>query len=154
MKDGIAQEHAVILIVDDRLHNLKALVAYLKQRGFDIVVAQSGEKTLECVNHILPDLILLDVLMPGIDGFETCRRLKASEETRHIPVIFMTALSDTVNKIEGFEVGGVDFLTKPLQHEEVFARVNAHLTLRRLQRELEEKKYALRRTKRDFTSDE
>lgn len=139
MNDETAQKSAVIFLVDDHLQNLKALVAYLKERHFDIVVAQSGEETLERVNYIFPDLILLDVLMPGIDGFETCRRLKASEETRHIPIIFMTALSDTVDKIKGFEVGGVDFLTKPLHHEEVFVRVNTHLTLRRLQRQLEEK---------------
>ncbi len=90
-----------------------------------------------------PDIILLDVLMPGIDGFETCRRLKENETTQEIPVIFMTALTETVDKVKGFEAGAVDYLTKPLQHEEVLARVNAHLTIRKFQQQLQEQNVLL-----------
>jgi PAS domain S-box-containing protein len=117
--------------------NLKMLTTFLKQSGFRIAVAQSGEAALKYVEHVRPDLILLDVLMPGIDGFETCLRLKEARTTKDIPVIFMTSLTDTVDKVKGFEVGGVDYLTKPVQHEEVLARINAHLTIRKLQQELQ-----------------
>ncbi|ETW94447.1 MAG: transcriptional regulator [Candidatus Entotheonella factor] len=101
-------------------------------------MARDGENALEQLQHTLPDLILLDVKMPGIDGFETCRRLKASERTHDIPVIFMTALTDTVDKVQGFQAGAVDYVTKPIDHEEVLARVTTHLTLRRLQARLEQ----------------
>jgi DNA-binding response OmpR family regulator len=101
-------------------------------------VAQSGEEALKWVNDLAPDIILLDVMMPGLDGFETCRHLKASEATREIPIIFMTALADLENKLKGFEAGGVDYVTKPLEHQEVVARLNTHLTIRRLQQSLEE----------------
>ncbi len=126
-----------VLIVDDTPTNLEVLVEYLTGAGFDVFVATDGESALEQVGHALPDLILLDVMMPGIDGFETCRRLKGDEATRDVPVIFMTALSETVDKVKGFEVGAVDYVTKPIQHEEVLARVNTHLTIRSLQRRLE-----------------
>ena len=98
-----------------------------------------GEKALELARQFPPDLILLDVMMPGIDGFETCRRFKEDEETRHVPVIFMTALAETADKIKGFQAGAVDYITKPLQHEEVMARVNAHLSLQHLQNQLRQK---------------
>ena len=88
-----------ILAVDDKLENLKVLIRYLQDSGFELMVAQSGEETLNHVERIIPDIILLDVLMPGIDGFETCRRLKADKKTKDIPVIFMTALTETVDKI-------------------------------------------------------
>ena len=103
-----------------------------------MLVARDGLRALEQVKHARPDLILLDVVMPGLDGFETCRRLKAEADTGAIPVIFMTALSDTTDKMRGFEVGAVDYVIKPFQHEEVLARVTTHLTLRRLQMELQE----------------
>jgi len=137
MKLG-APDKSTILIVDDRLDNLKLLTTFLRQRGFEIMVAQSGEETLKHVERIIPDIILLDVMMPGIDGFETCRILKQQESTKETPVIFMTALTETVDKVKGFETGAVDYLTKPLQHEEVLARVNAHLTIRKFQRQLQE----------------
>ena len=101
-------------------------------------MAQNGESALERVAYARPDLILLDVLMPGIDGFETCRRLKADDTYRDIPVIFMTALTDTVDKVKGFSIGAVDYITKPIQHEEVLARVTAHLTIRNLQARLQQ----------------
>ena len=128
----------VVLIVDDTPTNLEVLVDYLTDFGFDIFVATDGESALEQLDHFRPGLILLDVMMPGIDGFETCRRLKKSKQTKDIPVIFMTALSDTVDKLKGFDVGAVDYVTKPLQHEEVLARVTTHLTLRNLQKQLQE----------------
>jgi diguanylate cyclase (GGDEF)-like protein len=127
-----------VLIVDDTPTNLEILVDYLAEQGFDISVAMDGLSALEQISDIRPDLILLDVRMPGIDGFETCRRLKARKETSPLPVIFMTALSDTEDKVKGFQVGAVDYVTKPIQQEEVLARVTAHLTLRRLQVRLEE----------------
>jgi PAS domain S-box-containing protein len=133
----IDMEKPTIMIVDDQPENVKLLIAYLKNSGFRILVAQNGEEAIRRLKKITPDILLLDVLMPGMDGFETCRRLKEDEAIRNIPVIFMTALSDTVDKLKGFDVGGVDYLTKPVQHEEVLARVNTHLTIRKLQQQLQ-----------------
>jgi DNA-binding response OmpR family regulator len=106
---------------------------YLEGHGFTTRIATNGELTLQRAQRIKPALILLDVMMPpGIDGFETCRRLKANDCAKDIPVIFMTALTTTEDKLKGFEVGGVDYITKPIQHEEVLARVTTHLRLRDL----------------------
>ncbi|MCI0691830.1 sigma 54-interacting transcriptional regulator [candidate division KSB1 bacterium] len=127
-----------ILIVDDTPSNISVLVDYLSEAGFKVLVARDGESAIEQVHFGMPDLVLLDVVMPGIDGFETCRRLKAEAQTKDIPVIFMTALSETVEKVKGFNAGAVDFITKPIQHEEVLARVTAHLTIRKLQQRLQE----------------
>ncbi len=135
---NIETQKGAVLIVDDTPTNLEVLVEYLTEAGFDVFVATDGESALEQIKHALPDLILLDVMMPGIDGFETCRRLKGDEATRDVPVIFMTALSETVDKVKGFEVGAVDYVTKPIQHEEVLARVTTHLTIRSLQKGLQE----------------
>jgi len=131
-------EKPTILVVDDDPASVKALIKYLHLSGFETTVAPSGERALRQLELAQPDIILLDVLMPGMDGFETCRRLKEHEATRDIPVIFLTALSETVDKVKGFEVGGVDYLTKPVQHEEVLARIDAHLTIRKLQQRLQE----------------
>lgn len=125
-----------ILIVDDNPTNLKVLFSYLTQSGFRTFIAKSGMDAIEQVHRLPPDLILLDIMMPGIDGIETCRRLKADERTKDIPVIFITALSDTTNKVRGFEAGGVDYITKPFQQEEVLARINTHLTMQRQKQEL------------------
>lgn len=127
-----------ILIVDDMPVNLRVIVDYLEGCGFRIRVARSGERALKRVQYDQPDLILLDVLMPGIDGFETCRRLKADAATRDIPVIFMTALTDPEDKVKGFEAGGVDYVTKPLHQEEVLARIVTHLSMRDMTRSLQE----------------
>lgn len=127
-----------LLLVDDTPTNLEILVDFFAEAGFEVYIATSGEHALKQVTEVRPDLILLDVMMPGIDGFETCRCLKENAETKDIPVIFMTALSDTVDKVKGLSTGAVDYVTKPLQQEEVLARVNTHLTIRRLQRSLEE----------------
>jgi signal transduction histidine kinase len=131
-----ALHKSTILIVDDTPHNLGVLFEYLTTYGFKVFVAIDGESALEQAAYTKPDIILLDVMMPSIDGFEVCQRLKANQETEDIPVIFMTALSDTVDKVRGFNLGAVDYITKPLQHEEVLGRVKTHLTLRSLQKEL------------------
>src|SRR6476620_3858161 len=99
--------------------------------------AEDGEEALAQTEQTQPDLILLDVMMPGIDGFETCRRLKARDSTRDVPVLFMTALSEIGDKVKAFGAGGVDYITKPIEHEEALARVRTHLTLRRLRKALE-----------------
>jgi two-component system, NtrC family, sensor kinase len=125
-----------LLIVDDTPANVGLLVDYLEEHHFRTVVAQDGEEALQRAQFAQPDLILLDVMMPGIDGFETCRRLKAIDSLRDIPVIFMTALTYTSDKVTAFNVGGVDYVTKPFQIEEVIARINTHLDLRRMQKQL------------------
>ncbi|MGL5924354.1 response regulator [Chroococcidiopsis sp.] len=129
-------EPGTILVVDDTPTNLEILFDFLTNYGFKILIAEDGESALQKAAYASPDLILLDILMPGIDGFETCSRLKASESTREIPVIFMTALSETADKVKGLQVGAVDYVTKPLQHEEVLARVQTHLRLRSLTKQL------------------
>lgn len=125
-----------VLIVDDTPANLSVLLQCLSDAGHQVLVAEDGEEALELVSRRPPDLVLLDVMMPGIDGFETCRRLKAQPSTADIPVIFMTALTDTREKLQGFAAGAVDYVTKPIQHEEALARVSTHLKIRRLQQEL------------------
>jgi signal transduction histidine kinase len=127
-----------ILLVDDTPTNLKVLAEALHGQGWKTLMAADGESAIEQVEYLRPDLILLDVMMPGIDGFETCRRLKANPATQDIPVIFMTALSDTVDKVRGLELGAVDYVTKPFQHEEVIARTKLHLRLSQLTHKLEE----------------
>ncbi|MBD3410511.1 MAG: response regulator [Ignavibacteriales bacterium] len=127
----------VVLVVDDTPVNINVLFETLERRGYKVLVASNGETALERARLGSPDVILLDVMMPGIDGFETCRRLKADDRTRDIPVVFMTALAETVDKLKGFELGAVDYITKPFYSEEVGARVDTHITLRRLRQELE-----------------
>ncbi len=131
-------EKGTILVVDDNPTNLQLLLDYLNEFGFETLVARSGEGALKQAAYAHPDLILLDILMPGLDGFETCIRLKEKEATREIPVIFMTALSDTEDKIRGFDVGAVDYITKPFQQKEVLARIHTQLTIQRQKRELAE----------------
>ena len=130
-------ERGIILIVDDTPTNLGSVLDFLSASGFTVWVARSGASALKKVEYSQPDLILLDVLMPGMDGFETCKNLKANDLTKDIPVIFMTALDDTQSKVKGFTVGGVDYITKPLQHEEVLARAITHLNLRNLTKKLQ-----------------
>lgn len=127
-----------ILIVDDNVTNLKVLVETLTEAEFRIFVASNGQKALERVQYDPPDLVLLDVMMPDMNGFEVCRRLKEDPKTQDIPVIFITGLSDAEDKVEGFQTGGVDYITKPVQHEEVLARVRTHLALKHLQQNLEQ----------------
>jgi signal transduction histidine kinase len=125
-----------ILIIDDDPNNLAILAGCLEDSDFTILVAEDGESGLERADYARPNLILLDVMMPGIDGFETCRRLKAAAGTKDIPVIFMTALSETEYKVKGFESGAVDYVTKPYQRDEVLARVGVHLQIRELTSDL------------------
>lgn len=139
-----AAQPATILIIDDISANLETLSECLEAAGFEVMAAQDGASGLTIAQRARPDLILLDVLMPGLDGFETCRRLKAVDSTQDIPVIFMTALTETADKVTGFEVGGVDYVTKPFQVEEVLARVKTHLALRQLQQQLEAQNVQLR----------
>jgi signal transduction histidine kinase len=127
---------ATILIIDDTPANLALIVEYLEARHFRMLVAQGGEEGLQRAALVQPDLILLDAVMPGLNGFEVCRRLKARESTRDIPVIFMTSLADTQDKLTAFAVGAVDYVVKPLQVEEVMARANAQLALRAMHRQL------------------
>lgn len=134
----------VVLVVDDDPNNLKVLFVFLKESGFKVLVAKDGESAIEKLQEILPDIILLDVMMPGIDGFETCHRLKASVVTKDIPVIFMTALTDRVDKVKGLSLGAVDYITKPFQQEEVLARLQLHLRLRNLTKTLEEQNVLLK----------
>ena len=128
-----------ILVVDDNPTNIQVLFDLLSETGYRVAIAKSGENALQRLQSYVPDLILLDVMMPGIDGFETCRRLKADPETQEIPVIFMTALADTVDKVKGLNLGAVDYITKPIQHEEVLARIRIHLQLQNLRKTLEQK---------------
>jgi diguanylate cyclase (GGDEF)-like protein len=119
-----------LLVVDDNPINLGVVAEHLVDEGFEVLVALDGEEALKRAAHSRPHLILLDVMMPGIDGFETCRRLKAAPGTQDIPVIFMTALDDVADKVAAFDAGGVDFISKPFQFRELLARVRTHLALR------------------------
>jgi len=124
-----------ILIVDDTPASIQTLTATLRAQGYQLSVATSGRQALDLLERVRPDLILLDVMMPEIDGFETCRRVKASTAWREIPVIFLTARTDTADIVKGFELGAVDYVPKPFHAHELLARVNTHLTLDRLNRE-------------------
>ena len=125
-----------VLIVDDTPANLGVVVDSLEARGIRVLVALDGIEALERAAFAQPDLILLDVKMPGIDGFETCRRLKRDERTRDIAVIFMTSLTGNEDRVEGFSAGGVDYVTKPLYVDETLARVGVHLELRAMHKQL------------------
>ncbi len=133
-KNPISQN---ILIVDDNPNNLQVLSETLIGAGFQVAVAIDGESAIEQIQYHPPELILLDIMMPGIDGYQTCQRIKANPNTCDIPIIFMTALSDTEHKVKGFALGAVDYITKPFQREEVLARVRVQLQLRNLTHTLE-----------------
>lgn len=125
-----------VLVVDDQPANLKVLLEILKKHDFQVYLADSGERALSTLANIEPDLILLDVMMPGLNGFQTCKEIKTNPEWAGIPIIFITALEDMENKLQGFDVGGVDYITKPFQHAEVMARIKVHVALRQKEREL------------------
>lgn len=127
---------ASILIVDDTIENLRLLVSMLEEHGYEARPVTSGRQALQAVEHAPPDLVLLDVHMPEMDGYQVCGRLKEEEDRRDIPVIFLSALTDTADKVRGFDAGGVDYITKPFQIEEVLARVRTHVALRRTRLEL------------------
>ncbi|MBW2433868.1 MAG: SpoIIE family protein phosphatase [Deltaproteobacteria bacterium] len=138
-----SREKESLLLVDDNPTNLQVLYQTLENTGCKLLVAKNGETALSIAQKASPDLILLDIMMPGIDGFEVCRRLKADPATADIPVIFLSALTDTKDKVQGLQLGAVDYVSKPFQPDEVIARVDTHLTIHRLKREVEEKKDAL-----------
>jgi two-component system, sensor histidine kinase and response regulator len=127
-----------ILVADDTVENLRLLSSMLGQCGYEVRPVTNGRQALQAAERDPPDLILLDINMPELDGFEVCTRLKTQEALRDVPVIFLTALTDVADKIRAFEVGGIDYITKPFLVEEVRARVKTHLTLRRASRELGE----------------
>ena len=126
-----------ILIVDDTPANIQTLTATLKEKGYQISVALNGKQALDVLARVQPDLILLDVMMPEMDGFETCERIKASERWSQIPIIFLTAKTETADIVRGFELGAVDYVAKPFNAHELLARVHTHLTIDRLHRENE-----------------
>ena len=143
-----------ILVVDDSPSFLTALLDHLSSRGFLVLIGRHAEEGLMRAEFGLPDLILMDVVLPGMDGFEACRRLKASEATKDIPVIFMTSLADARQKVSGFAAGGVDYITKPFQIEEVLARINTHLDLRKANRDLQQMFEQLNRAKEELVHNE
>lgn len=138
-----ATTHGLVLVVDDAPGNALALAALLRRAGFEADEATSGEEALERASSRTPDLVLLDVVMTGIDGFETCKRLKDLPGCADVPVVFVTALTDVDAKVRAFDAGAVDHLTKPYDPREVVARVQAQISLRRLGRELEAERSAL-----------
>lgn len=137
------QEEYTLLLVDDNTNNLDVLSDLLLSKGYDVLVSIDGLSAIERARLTQPHLILLDIMMPGIDGFETCTRLKEDPETKDIPIIFMTALGDTQSKVKGFSSGAVDYITKPFESDEVLARVSTHLFIQKLQKDLKEKNVLL-----------
>jgi signal transduction histidine kinase len=135
----------VILVVDDTLSSLQQLQSILQSNGFTVIVTQDGISALSKAEYAEPDLILLDILMPGLDGLEVCRKLKNNKKTQDIPIIFMTALTDTDNKVKGFNTGGIDYITKPIEEEELIVRIKTHLTLRKIRQQLQEQNKELKK---------
>ncbi len=137
-RQGIEEAKESILIVDDTPANLRLLSQMLSEQGYGVRAVTSGARALESVRAAPPDLILLDIKMPGMNGYEVCQELKAAPQTRDIPVIFISALDEVQDKVQAFAVGGVDYITKPFQFREVLARTETHLALRKLQRQLQD----------------
>ena len=127
-----------ILVVDDAPANIQAVTSILREHGYQISVATNGRQALSVLERVRPDLILLDVLMPEMDGFEACRRIKHNPAYQDIPIIFLTAKTDATDIVRGFELGAVDYVPKPFNAYELVARVNTHLTLDRLNRQNEQ----------------
>jgi DNA-binding response OmpR family regulator len=142
----VGPQKTSILIVDDMPQNLQVLVNMLREKDYKISVAPGGRKALEMVDLFLPDLILLDIVMPQQDGFQVCKELKASPETKDIPIIFLSAKTETEDIVKGFDLGAVDYVTKPFKKAELLARISTHLELRKAREEiirLEQKNAAL-----------
>jgi len=135
------QQHLIhdILIADDTPEHLTVLRQMLAEQNYMVRPALNGEIAIKAANESPPDLILLDIRMPGMDGYEVCQQLKSEKKTRKIPVIFISALNELDDKVKAFSLGGVDYITKPFQTEEVLVRIKTHLTLRNLQKSLEDK---------------
>ncbi|NES06964.1 MAG: response regulator, partial [Okeania sp. SIO2F4] len=134
----------IILIVDDNLPNLKVLATLLKNNNYQVRKAIDGESALLSVKTDIPDLILLDIKMPELDGYQVCERLKANPNTQEIPIIFISALNEVFDKVKAFEVGGIDYITKPFQEEEVLARIKSQLTIQKQKRLLEKERQLLK----------
>ena len=126
----------LVLVVDDNPQNLQVLGPMLENKGYDVAFATSGEQALEFIDSETPDLVLLDIMMPGMDGYQVCKRLKKEKTTASIPVIFLTAKSDADDIVQGFEAGGVDYVTKPFNSAELLARVKTHLELKNAREEI------------------
>ena len=142
-----------VLIVDDNPHNLQVLARQIQDAGWKVAIAKNGRAAIEQAVHNPPVLILLDVIMPDLDGFATCQQLKSLPETKDIPIIFMTALDDTANKVKGLSIGGVDYITKPFQGEEVLARINLHCQLYFLSQKLERQNQELEKQVKERTEE-
>lgn len=138
MSEGVNIEGSKIMIVDDTPQNLGVLEKMLLEKGYHVFAMTSGEAAIRSAASIMPELILLDIRMPGINGYETCRKLKENPSLKDVSVIFLSAMNETEDKVRGFEAGGVDYITKPFQLEEVMARVRTHLTIRKLHQRLQE----------------
>jgi len=134
----ISSSKADILVVDDTPDNIRFLSIMLLKHGYNVRKALNGQMALTAVKTVLPDLILLDISMPRMDGYEVCKLLKEDPQTHSIPVIFISALDDVLDKVKAFEVGGVDYITKPFQLEEVLARIQTHLTIKNLRTQIQE----------------
>src|SRR5688572_21490513 len=132
MTSNESTRRATVLVVDDTPETLSLLTDTLDQAGFTVLIATDGDGALQLVDQITPDLVLMDAMMPGIDGFEACRRLKREKLLSHLPVIFMTGLSDTEHVVEGLAAGGVDYVTKPIVIDELLARIRVHLANARI----------------------
>ena len=139
-----------LLLVDDQPDNLDVLVTYLAEANLQLAVATTGEDAVELAQQLQPDLILLDVMMPGIDGFETCKRIKQLAGLEHTPIIFMSALSAPQQRVRGFQAGGSDYITKPLHREEVLARIQAQLTIQQQQQQLSQRNQQLEQLNREL----
>ena len=150
MNDILASSSTDILVVDDKPDNIRFLSNMLVSQGYNVRKALNGQMALTAVKTVLPDLILLDISMPEMDGYEVCEHLKSDAKTRSRPVIFLTALDAVLDKVKAFQVGGVDYITKPFQFEEVLARIQTHLTIRNLQTQLESQNAELQQALSDL----
>jgi signal transduction histidine kinase len=149
--NGDASKGPSVLIIDDQVRNIQVLAEALG-RDYDVIIATNGAEGLEIAERLTPDLVLLDVMMPDMDGYETCRRLRSNPGLRGMPVIFISALEDVLDKVRAFQAGGNDYVTKPFQPEEVLARVSTHVDLYRTRRELSEREAHLQRNLSELES--
>lgn len=138
MISKLQEKSPTVLIVDDNSNNVKIIALALQPLNFKLVIATNGKTAIEMVDKTRPDLVLLDVMMPGMDGYETCTIIKSKKENSNLPVIFLTALTDKENTLKGFESGGVDYITKPFNKDELISRVKTHLELKLTRDELEQ----------------
>jgi serine phosphatase RsbU (regulator of sigma subunit) len=144
---------AKILVVDDTPSNIQSLAATLKPAGYQVLVATNGQQALDVMAKVRPDLILLDIMMPVMDGFEACANIKANAEWRDIPIIFLTAKTETADLVKGFELGAVDYVNKPFNAHELMARVHTHLTVDRLRTSVSEKNAALEKAQAQMSAE-